>query len=97
LLTVKNFAFLLTVSLAFIAFGLFDDRGISLRARYKISGHLLMSGVFIYFTGIHFNFFHNDLINILLSIGFITFMSFSNLLLVFQENFKKLYLMHIVP
>lgn len=66
---------LAAVGLCFIFFGLLDDAGIKVRARYKIWSHLLFAFAFIYFSGIHFTFFKTDWINWALTIGFITFMT----------------------
>jgi len=66
---------LVIAGLAFILFGLLDDAGLKMRARYKIWNHLLFSAFFVWFTGVHFSFFHNDLINVLLTVGFMTFMT----------------------
>ncbi|MBN2057309.1 MAG: undecaprenyl/decaprenyl-phosphate alpha-N-acetylglucosaminyl 1-phosphate transferase [Candidatus Saganbacteria bacterium] len=61
--------------LFFILFGLLDDAGIKIRARYKIWSHLLASFLFIYASGIVFQFFRFDPINWVLTACFITFMT----------------------
>ncbi len=61
--------------LIFILFGLLDDAGIKIRARYKIWSHLLFSFLFIYFTGIHFSFIRTEWINWTLTACFMTFMT----------------------
>uniref|UniRef100_A0A7V3N561 Undecaprenyl/decaprenyl-phosphate alpha-N-acetylglucosaminyl 1-phosphate transferase n=1 Tax=candidate division CPR3 bacterium TaxID=2268181 RepID=A0A7V3N561_UNCC3 len=66
---------LLLLGLIFILFGLLDDAGIKIRARYKIWSHLLFSFIFIWLTGIHFTFFKWDWINLILTACFITFMT----------------------
>ena len=66
---------IIAVGLLFILFGLLDDAGIKMRARYKIFVHLFFSVVFVWLTGLHFAFFRNELINLGLTIGFITFMT----------------------
>ncbi|MDD4178691.1 MAG: MraY family glycosyltransferase [Candidatus Margulisbacteria bacterium] len=71
----REIAGILLVGLGFIAFGLLDDAGIKMRARYKIWSHLLLACAFAYFTGIHFSFFRYELINWLLTVCFITFMT----------------------
>lgn len=63
------------VGLAFVLFGLLDDAGIKIRARYKIWSHLLFSLAFVYFSGANLNFFKIELLNWALTIGFITFMT----------------------
>jgi len=68
-------AWIVIYSSLYIIFGLIDDRGIKIRARYKIFSHLLFSFLFVYFSGICFQFFSIRLLNIFLSIGFITFMA----------------------
>ena len=62
-------------AIAFVCFGLIDDKGIKVRARIKIWSHLLFSFLFVYLTGLHFNFFALNIVNILISAGFITFMT----------------------
>ncbi|MFA4905535.1 MAG: MraY family glycosyltransferase [Candidatus Margulisiibacteriota bacterium] len=61
--------------LVFVLFGLIDDRGINIRARYKIWSHLLFASLFVITakTGLHF--IRIEWINFLLSVGFITFMT----------------------
>jgi UDP-GlcNAc:undecaprenyl-phosphate GlcNAc-1-phosphate transferase len=66
---------ILVMGLVLILFGLFDDAGIKIRARYKIWSHLLFSFVFIYFAGIHFSFIRTEWINWTLTACFITFMT----------------------
>ena len=61
--------------LAFVMFGMIDDRGINIRARYKIWAHLLFSLLFVLSSGIQLHFFNTDWINVLVSIGFMTFMT----------------------
>ncbi|MBU0672429.1 MAG: undecaprenyl/decaprenyl-phosphate alpha-N-acetylglucosaminyl 1-phosphate transferase [Candidatus Margulisbacteria bacterium] len=63
------------IGLFFILFGLFDDAGIKIRARYKIWSHLVASFAFILITGISFNLFKFDPINWVLTACFITFMT----------------------
>ncbi|OGC07818.1 hypothetical protein A2230_00455 [candidate division WOR-1 bacterium RIFOXYA2_FULL_36_21] len=58
-----------------IFFGLFDDAGIKIKARYKIWTHLAFSFLLIYLTGMSFDFFRLDLINIVITACFITFMT----------------------
>jgi UDP-GlcNAc:undecaprenyl-phosphate GlcNAc-1-phosphate transferase len=70
----KSLAVLL-VGLAFILFGFLDDMGIKMRARYKISAHLVFAFVFVWLSGFSFNFLHITLLNWLLTVGFITFMT----------------------
>ncbi|MBI5698840.1 undecaprenyl/decaprenyl-phosphate alpha-N-acetylglucosaminyl 1-phosphate transferase [Candidatus Saganbacteria bacterium] len=61
--------------LVFVLFGLIDDKGINIRARYKIWSHLFFAGLFVITakTGLHF--VRIEWINFLLSVGFITFMT----------------------
>jgi len=61
--------------LVFVLFGLIDDKGINIRARYKIWSHLLFAGLFVLTakTGLHF--IRIEWINFLLTAGFITFMT----------------------
>ena len=59
----------------FILFGLLDDAGIKIRARYKIWSHLVASFLFVYLSGISFEFFNIALINWILTACFITFMT----------------------
>jgi len=66
---------ILVMGIFFVLFGLLDDAGINIRARYKIWSHLLFSFAFIYFSGIHFTFFRTDWINWILTASFITFMA----------------------
>jgi UDP-GlcNAc:undecaprenyl-phosphate/decaprenyl-phosphate GlcNAc-1-phosphate transferase len=61
--------------LAFILFGLLDDAGAKMRARYKIGAHLLFAAGLVYFTGLHFNFFAAAWLNWTLTVCFITFMT----------------------
>lgn len=61
--------------LVYIIFGLLDDKGIKIRARNKIFSHLLFSLAFVYFSGLHLAFFRFEWINILITAGFITFMT----------------------
>jgi len=61
--------------LAFILFGLLDDAGRKMRARYKIGAHLIFAAGLVYFTGLHFNFFSAVWINLTLTVCFITFMT----------------------
>ncbi|HTY13535.1 MAG TPA: MraY family glycosyltransferase [Candidatus Omnitrophota bacterium] len=62
-------------ALAYVLFGLIDDRGINIRARYKIWTHLLFSLLFVLASGIELRFFGNSIINLLLTIGFMTFLT----------------------
>lgn len=71
----KEIIGILLAGLIFISFGLLDDAGIKMRARYKIWTHLMFSLIFIYISGIRFTFFDQQWINILLTIGFIAFMT----------------------
>ena len=66
---------ILVMGVVFVLFGLLDDAGIKIRARYKIWAHLLFSIAFIYLSGIHFTFFRTGWVNWLLTAGFITFMT----------------------
>ncbi|MFA4967503.1 MAG: MraY family glycosyltransferase [Candidatus Margulisiibacteriota bacterium] len=66
---------LMFFGLVFVLFGLIDDKGIKIRARYKIWSHLLFSFLFVLSSGIGLQFFSNEWLNILLSICFITFMT----------------------
>ncbi|MFH1361644.1 MAG: MraY family glycosyltransferase, partial [bacterium] len=59
----------------FVLFGLLDDAGIKIRARYKIFGHLLFSLIFVCLTGLSFNLFRVQPINCILTACFITFMT----------------------
>jgi len=59
----------------FILFGLLDDKGITMRARYKIWAHLMFSIACIYFSGLHFEFFKVAWLNWALTACFITFMT----------------------
>lgn len=63
------------IGLGFILFGLIDDAGIKVKARYKICTHLLLAALFIWITGIHFYFFRSDFINVVLTACFLTFMT----------------------
>ncbi|MEA3493427.1 MAG: MraY family glycosyltransferase [Candidatus Margulisiibacteriota bacterium] len=63
------------IGLLFILFGLLDDAGIKVRARYKIWSHLAFSFIFVLVTGISFNLFRIDIINWVLVACFITFMT----------------------
>ena len=63
------------VGLIFIIFGLLDDAGINIRARYKIWSHLAIAFLFIALTGISFDLFKIDIINWALTACFITFMT----------------------
>lgn len=65
----------LLVGLIFVLFGLLDDAGIKVRARYKIWAHLVFSLIFIFLTGISFHLFKLDFINWFLTVCFITFMT----------------------
>jgi UDP-GlcNAc:undecaprenyl-phosphate/decaprenyl-phosphate GlcNAc-1-phosphate transferase len=66
---------LTAIGLLFILFGLLDDAGRKMRARYKIAAHLVFAAGLVYFAGLHFNFFHAVWINWLLTVCFITFMT----------------------
>lgn len=66
---------ILIMGIVFVLFGLLDDAGINMRARYKIWSHLLFSLAFIYFSGIHFDFLKYDWANWILTACFITFMT----------------------
>lgn len=61
--------------LVFIIFGLLDDAGIKIRARYKIWSHLFISFLFVCLVGISFDLFKFDLVNWVLAACFITFMT----------------------
>ncbi len=65
----------LLIGLGFIFFGLLDDAGIKIRARYKIWTHLLLSFLFLYLTGNCFDLFNLKIINYIISACFITFMT----------------------
>lgn len=71
----SNILWILFFGIVFVLFGLIDDKGLSVRARIKIFSHLLFSFFFVYITGIHFNFFKLDVLNLLISACFITFMT----------------------
>lgn len=64
-----------SIGLVFIVFGLLDDAGIKIRARYKIWSHLLFSLIFIFLTGISLNLFGIWWINWIITACFITFMT----------------------
>jgi len=66
---------LIFFGLIFVLFGLIDDRGIKIRARYKIWSHLLFSGLFVLSTGIQLQFFNLWWINLIITACFITFMT----------------------
>lgn len=74
-IALKELLGVLAVGLIFIVFGLLDDAGIKIRARYKIWSHLAFSFLFIFLTGISFNLVKLDIINWVLTACFITFMS----------------------
>ncbi|MBU0574192.1 MAG: undecaprenyl/decaprenyl-phosphate alpha-N-acetylglucosaminyl 1-phosphate transferase [Candidatus Margulisbacteria bacterium] len=59
----------------FVCFGLIDDKGIKVRARIKIWSHLLFSAFFVITTGIEFALFSSQLVNLILTACFITFMT----------------------
>ncbi|OGB88341.1 hypothetical protein A3J44_03960 [candidate division WOR-1 bacterium RIFCSPHIGHO2_02_FULL_45_12] len=61
--------------LVFVLFGLFDDAGIKIRARYKIWFHLLFACLFTHFSGLSFGFFNFQPFNYILTACFITFMT----------------------
>jgi len=63
------------IGLFFILFGLLDDAGIKIRARYKIWSHLVASFLFVFISGISFEFFGFAPINWILTACFITFMT----------------------
>ena len=71
----RELTILLLIGLIFILFGLLDDAGIKMRARYKIWSHLFFAFIFIYFSGMHFSFFKVEWVNLVLSACFITFMT----------------------
>lgn len=71
----KHFIGISCIGLVFVFFGLLDDVGIKIRARYKIWGHLVFSFTFIYLTGVSLNFFQSHVLNSLLSACFITFVT----------------------
>lgn len=71
----KELLGILAIGLIFIIFGLLDDAGIKIRAKYKILSHLVFSFLFILLTGISFNLFKFDIINWVLTACFITFMT----------------------
>jgi UDP-GlcNAc:undecaprenyl-phosphate GlcNAc-1-phosphate transferase len=71
----REFLSLLLFGAIFILFGLIDDKGIKIPALIKVSAHLLFSIAFIYSSGISFNFFRYDWLNLALTAGFITFMT----------------------
>lgn len=72
---VRELAGIGLIGLFFILFGLLDDAGIKVRARYKIWSHLLIALVFVAISGISVNFFRFDPINWVLTACFITFMT----------------------
>lgn len=74
-LAVKQTLSILLIGLIFVIFGLLDDAGIKIRARYKIWTHLAFSFLFIYLTGISFNLFRFEIVNWVLAACFITFMA----------------------
>jgi len=61
--------------LIFVAFGFLDDKGIKIRARYKIWSHLAFSFLFIWMSGINLDLFRFDPLNWLVAACFITFMT----------------------
>ena len=61
--------------LVFVIFGLLDDAGIKIRARYKIWSHLFFSFLFVCLVGISLDLFKFDLVNWVLAACFITFMT----------------------
>lgn len=63
------------VGLVFILFGLLDDAGIKIRAKYKIFSHLAFSFLFVYLSGMHLDLFRYAWINWILTACFITFMT----------------------
>ena len=63
------------IGLIFVIFGLLDDAGIKMRARYKIWAHLVFSFIFIYLTGLSIELFRFDPLNWALTACFITFMT----------------------
>jgi UDP-GlcNAc:undecaprenyl-phosphate GlcNAc-1-phosphate transferase len=73
--SIRELAAIFVVGLAFILFGLLDDAGIKVRARYKIWSHLAFSFLFVLISGISFNLFHFDIVNWILAACFITFMT----------------------
>lgn len=70
----REWLWVLLAGVIFIAFGLIDDCGLAIRARYKIWVRFMLACAFIYFSGIYLHFFHHAWINYLLTAGFITFM-----------------------
>ena len=63
------------IGLIFVIFGLLDDAGIKMRARYKIWAHLVFSFIFIYLTGLTIELFRLEALNWALTACFITFMT----------------------
>ena len=63
------------IGLLFILFGLLDDGGIKIRAKYKIFSHLVFSFLFIYLSGMHLDLFRIGWVNWVLTACFITFMT----------------------
>jgi len=71
----REFIWIVSSGVIFVLFGLLDDAGLKIRARYKIWAHIIFSLLFIYSAGVHFTFFKTDWVNWLLTIGFMTFMT----------------------
>jgi UDP-GlcNAc:undecaprenyl-phosphate/decaprenyl-phosphate GlcNAc-1-phosphate transferase len=74
-LALKEMLGIIVIGVVFVVFGLLDDAGIKVRARYKIWSHLVFSFILILTTGISLDLFKVNIINIVLSAGFITFMT----------------------
>src|SRR3989338_7388522 len=72
--------------IAGLVFGLFDDAGIKIRARYKIWFHLLFACLFTHFSGLSFGFFNFQPFNYILTACFITFMTNSFNMLVGMDG-----------
>lgn len=66
---------LIFFSLVFVLFGLIDDRGIKIRARYKIWSHLLFSLIFVLATGAYISLTPHYWVNAVVAACFITFMT----------------------
>ena len=71
----NDLIWIILTALAFVLFGLIDDLGYAIKARYKIIGHLLISFVFIFLSGNMLALFTVSWLNIILTACFITFMT----------------------
>ena len=61
--------------LVFVLFGLIDNKGTKVLARYKLWSQLLFAGLFVVTAKTSLHFVHFEWINFLLTAGFITFMT----------------------